>query len=130
MKDNTPQTNREIAEAYVAAGYRCIPLNGKKPIHEGYAQRAYTLVEINGHNTGLMIDDGLVDIDLDWPETCYLHNMLPSSNAAFGRVQNSAVTVTHCLYRANLEPRDFKLPTVQGAPELEGLLTRPIAPFQ
>jgi len=120
MSEKSSITNREIAEAYVASGYRFIPLSGKKPIHEGYAQRDYTLDDIDGHNAGLMIDGGLVDIDLDWPEVRYLRNMLPSSNAVFGRVQSDRLTVTHVLYRADIEPRDYKLPAVQGAPELEG----------
>jgi hypothetical protein len=112
--------NREIAEAYVASGYRFIPLSGKKPIHEGYAKRAYTLDDLNGHNTGLMIDKGLVDIDLDWPEARMLSNGLPSTSARFGRVVEQKVGITHHLYRCDVAPRDFKLPTVQGAPKLAG----------
>ena len=119
MNDNSPITNREIAEAYAAAGYRFVPLSGKKPIHEGYAHRAYALDEINGHNTGLMIADGLVDIDLDWQEARLLGCMLPSSNAKFGRVQNGKLLVTHQLYQSAVAALDFKLPNVQGV-VLEG----------
>lgn len=54
------------------AGYRLIPLrsgeNAKKPRDEGYATKNYTLAELSG-NVGLIVDQEVVDVDLDWPET-------------------------------------------------------------
>lgn len=64
-------------ELKTIAAMRLIPLkggiSGKQPRDKGFATNDYTFDEIeqnvkNGGNVGMMIEPGMVDVDLDWPE--------------------------------------------------------------
>ena len=51
------------------AGYRLIPLKEKqkRPRDNNWNENAYSLDDL-GRQVGLVIETGMVDVDLDWPE--------------------------------------------------------------
>ncbi|MBK8439650.1 MAG: hypothetical protein IPL38_09085 [Rhodobacter sp.] len=112
----------------LAEHHRLIPLQsgakGKQPRDRGCANRDYTFSEIvenitTGNNVGMMIEKGMVDVDLDWPEAQRLWPMsLEDDNSLkWGRKG----LITHHVYRCALEtPLNFELPNVVGAPEMKG----------
>jgi len=102
----------------IEAGYRLIPLrdNQKRPLNDKWGENKYSLGDL-GQQVGLVIERGMVDIDLDWPELRQLATDGEYDTMAWGRKGE----VTHLVYRADLpEPITFKLPNVSGAPILEG----------
>jgi len=102
----------------IDAGYRLIPLKDKqkRPVHEKWGENIYTADEL-GRQIGLVIEQGMVDVDFDWPELRRLATDGQYDTTAWGRRGE----VTHLVYRADLkEPVAFRLPKVTGAPILEG----------
>lgn len=102
----------------IDAGYRLIPLREgqKRPIHDEWGKNTYTLEDLN-QQVGLLIEQGMVDVDLDWPELRRLATDDYYDTMAWGRRGE----VTHLVYRAELDaPVTFRLPKVTGAPILEG----------
>jgi hypothetical protein len=99
-----------------------IPLkpNSKAPRDSGYANRDYTLEDLDGGNVGMMIAEDFVDIDLDWPEARKLvQYVLRDFGVSFGWGRKDEFT--HLVYRAKLDQGiDFQLPDVTGAPKLNG----------
>ena len=116
----------DMDELKTIAAMRLIPLkggiSGKQPRDKGFAANDYTLDEIeqnlkNGGNVGMMIEPGMVDVDLDWPE---MRTLVTASNFdTMAWCRNGQVT--HLVYRAELPaPITFALPKVAGAPMLSG----------
>ncbi|ESR25609.1 bifunctional DNA primase/polymerase [Lutibaculum baratangense] len=102
----------------IEAGYRLVPLRDrqKRPLHDKWGDNAYTLDDL-GKQVGLMIEPGMVDVDLDWPELRSLMTDGEYDTLAWGRQG----TLTHLVYRADLPaPVTFRLPKVAGAPPLAG----------
>lgn len=100
------------------AGYRLIPLKDKqkRPLHDKWGENTYTRDDL-GRQVGLVIEQGMVDVDLDWPELRRLATDGQYDTTAWGRHGE----VTHLVYRADLkEPVTFRLPNVTGAPTLTG----------
>lgn len=106
-----------MKEELVKAGYRLIPLvdGQKRPRDNSWGENKYSLDDL-GKQVGLVIEPGMVDLDLDWPETRALAGR-SSPTLAWGRHGK----VTHSVFRCNLDaPVAFRLPSVSGAPKLEG----------
>ena len=102
----------------IEAGYRLIPLHDrqKRPLHEKWHKNTYTLEDLN-EQVGLVIEPGMVDVDLDWPEIRTLATDGHYDTLVWGRNGK----VTHFVYRAELtEPITFRLPKIAGAPPLKG----------
>lgn len=100
------------------AGYRLIPLRDrqKRPLHDKWGENKYSLDEL-GQQVGLVIEPGMVDVDLDWPEMRALLAGREADTLAWGRKGQ----MTHLVYRAELPaPITFSLPKVAGAPMLTG----------
>lgn len=107
---------------------RLIPLQrgskGKQPRDNRYFDRDYSFDEIaenlaTGNNVGMMIDKGMVDVDLDWPEAQMIWPMFAREDKSlqWGRHGRN----THHVYRTEIEkPVNFELPNVVGAPEMKG----------
>ena len=105
-------------KALTEAGYRLIPLRDKqkRPLHDGWGTNKYSLEDL-GQQVGLVIEPGMVDVDLDWPELRTFATGNTYNTMAWGRQGK----VTHFVYRAELpEPVTFALPQVAGCPKLEG----------
>lgn len=100
------------------AGYRLIPLKEKqkRPRDNNWNENAYSLDDL-GRQVGLVIETGMVDVDLDWPELRAFATDGKYDTLTWGRQGK----VTHLVYRSELrEPITFKLPKVTGAPLLQG----------
>lgn len=107
-----------MKEKLIEAGYRLIPLHDKQkaPIHDKWGENQYSLSDL-GEQVGMVIEPGMVDIDLDWPELRQLATDGNYDTMAWGRKGH----VTHLVYRSDLkEPVTFKLPKVVGAPMIDG----------
>ncbi len=100
------------------AGYNLVPLldQQKRPRDNGWGQNTYTAADL-GRQIGLVIEPGMVDVDLDWPEMRDLCTDGRYDTLVWGRLGKA----THYVYRSDLEnPVTFRLPHVVGAPVLEG----------
>lgn len=112
----------------LAEHQRLIPLSsgakGKQPRDKGYSGRDYTFDEIaeniaTGNNVGMMIGEGEVDVDLDWPEAQQLWPLVWTMDKSLQWGRHGLIT--HHVYRCNLEnPMNFELPNIVGAPEMKG----------
>ncbi len=72
--NNNNNTNmKEIFKFYAEKGWRAIPIPfmKKAPVGNGWQQTDYTVDNFNdvNQNIGVILDNGLVDIDLDCPES-------------------------------------------------------------
>lgn len=108
----------QIQNKLIGAGYRLIPLRDKqkRPLHDGWGENKYALEDL-GQQIGLVIEPGMVDVDLDWPELRTFISAMDLETMAWGRQGK----VTHLVYRAELPaPITFALPKVAGAPMLTG----------
>lgn len=106
--------HNQLAEA----GYRLIPLKEKqkRPRDNNWGENKYALSDLS-QQVGLVIEPGMVDVDLDWPELRAFASGLDLETTAWGRNGQ----VTHLVYRAELAaPITFALPKVSGAPMLTG----------
>lgn len=102
----------------IEAGYRLIPLHDrqKRPLNDKWGSNVYSLDDL-GQQVGLVIEPGMVDIDLDWPELRHLATDGHYDTMAWGRMGQ----LTHLVYRSDLkEPVTFRLPKIVGAPLLDG----------
>lgn len=90
----------------------------KEPRDKGFADRDYSLDELDGCNKGLMISTDLVDVDLDWPEAQHIaKHWIEPDTMVWGRKGEW----THLVYRCDLEKSiNFELPNVAGAPQMLG----------
>ena len=107
-----------MEEALIEAGYRLIPLQDrqKRPLHNEWQSRTYSRDDL-GKQVGLMIEPGMVDVDLEWPELRRIVTDGSYETLVWGR--NGLAT--HYIYRADLpEKIKFELPKVTGAPVIEG----------
>ena len=109
------ESDKSVLTALMQHGYRLIPLKsgdeGKKPLHEGYAERSYGLPDLTG-NVGMIIDTHHVDVDLDWDVPRSLLQFLPGTGCGIIRGKGKW---RHLIYRAHLpKPINFELPTVEG----------------
>lgn len=102
----------------IEAGYRLIPLHDrqKRPLNDKWGENQYSLSDL-GQQVGLVIEPGMVDVDLDWPELRRLATDGNYDTMAWGRMGQ----LTHLVYRSDLkEPVTFRLPKIVGAPLLDG----------
>lgn len=80
---------------------RFLPLKSgsKEPRDKGFANRDYDESDLDGFNVGMMIEPGMVDVDLDWPEArAVTSRFIASSTKAWGRKGE----ITHLVYRCDL----------------------------
>ncbi|MEP1943613.1 MAG: hypothetical protein ABJJ03_10950, partial [Sulfitobacter sp.] len=99
-------------------GYRLVPLieKQKRPRDNNWGENTYSETDL-GSQVGLVIEKGMVDVDLDWPEMRSICTDGQYDTMAWGRKGQ----VTHLVYRSDLpKPVIFRLPNVTGAPVLEG----------
>jgi hypothetical protein len=98
---NTKLNMKEVFEWYAEKGWRAIPLPymKKAPVGPGWQQAKYTVDDFNSENQniGVILDGGLVDIDLDCPESILLSDaFLPVTGMEFGRTSTPR---SHRLYQ-------------------------------
>jgi hypothetical protein len=107
------QTNSANARTYIRRGWRPVPiaLYTKKPIILNWPSFRVTEAEAPQHfgrpcNIGVILGDGLVDVDLDCVEAIDLApKMLPATSAIFGRPSKPK---SHWLYQVEGEVRTIK----------------------
>ncbi len=95
----------EAAREYVARGWAAIPLDGKRPLLQGWTKAELTPEDLRQHfrddtNVGVLLGEpsrGLVDVDLDHSMALRLADrLLPPTEAVFGRPSKPG---SHRLYR-------------------------------
>ncbi len=94
---------KKIYSWYKEKGLRAIPIPfmQKAPSDSGWQHANYTESDFNNENQniGVILDNGLVDIDLDCSESLKLaDSFLPSTGMEFGRESNQR---SHRLYMVN-----------------------------
>ncbi len=100
------------------AGYRLVPLldKQKRPRDNNWGRNTYSMDDL-GQQTGLVIEPGMVDIDLDWPEMRAIMSEGSFDTLVWGRHGKA----THFVYQCAIDaPVTYNLPNVAGAPLLEG----------
>lgn len=100
------------------ANYRLVPLleKQKRPRDNNWGANTYASDDL-GSQMGLVIGQGMVDVDLDWPEMRDICTDGKYDTLVWGRKGKA----THYIYRCDLEaPITFRLPNVVGCPKLEG----------
>ncbi|WP_170404453.1 bifunctional DNA primase/polymerase [Ruegeria arenilitoris] len=107
-----------MEKSLIEAGYRLVPLldGQKRPRDNNWGQNSYSADDL-GNQVGLVVEKGMVDVDLDWPEMRRIFTDGNYNTLVWGRKGE----VTHLIYRSDLDrPVTFKLPKVTGAPLLTG----------
>ena len=110
---------RLAVETYIDRGLTVMPLpsGSKAPPPKGWKERTFTGDDFRAaDNVALRHDDGLCDVDLDWPESRSLAYRVLLKSACFGRAR---AWPSHVLYRCRELRRTIKfiLPaTVKGDP--------------
>lgn len=105
-------------EKLLEAGYRLVPLceRQKVPRDREWGKNTYQIGDL-GRQIGLVIETGLVDVDLDWPEMRLICTDGNYDTLVWGRNGKA----THYVFRSDLgAPVTFRLPNVAGAPKLTG----------
>lgn len=129
MSGSNPRDNRVISAAldYRSREWTVLPLQPrtKRPIDNGWPQLRLSAAEIPGRfsgeeNIGIALgaaSHGLIDIDLDSPQTIALAAaFLPVTSARFGRASKRQ---SHWLYTVNAEVPYEKFQDLDGATLLE-----------
>ncbi len=119
-KDKTSNTVLRAARRYHAKGRTPTPARGKRPLLRNWQNRRLPTTEFrkqfaNGRNVGLLngaLSNGLVDIDLDAPETIALAGAyLPETSCIFGRASKRR---SHFVYVADPPPETAKFEDIDG----------------
>ncbi|MBF0192888.1 MAG: hypothetical protein HQL99_17385, partial [Magnetococcales bacterium] len=103
MNNNKAENNniREIAQGYLDKDWRVLPIPfmSKSPIESCWQTKTYGVNDFSdtNQNIGVILDKGLVDIDLDSVESNRLADMfLPPTELEFGRASKPR---SHRIYR-------------------------------
>ena len=110
---------RLAIETYIERGLTVMPLppGSKAPPPKGWKERSFAADDFSAaDNVALRHDDGLCDVDLDWPESRSLAYRVLLKSACFGR---ASAWPSHVLYRCRELRRTtkFTLPaTVKDDP--------------
>ena len=113
------EQQRLAVETYIRNGLSVVPLppRRKAPPPKGWKERSFTADDFGrADNVALRHDDGLCDVDLDWPEARGLAYRVLQELACFGR---ASAWPSHVLYRCRELRRTtkFTLPaTVKDDP--------------
>jgi hypothetical protein len=118
----------DLARDYLVRGMSVLPIEykGKRPFHNGRLLTGWQHLKLtindlpsyfNGQpqNIGVLLGEasgGLIDIDLDCPETVILADaFLPQTGAIFGRASKRR---SHYLYYSNLATKKFHDPLLES----------------